>query len=240
MPPGLHRKSLEVVTPGRRVRFTASTGQRHETWFNALNYLLLRGEDNAAYAAGGNEITKDDINEFNVNGAGYGATLAPGGSRMSLSSYNSRTTHGSAAQRQVPPVLLATSSTPRIPQDSTASRTATTSTVRRSRAEQTREADKDRTVRATSAKRFSRMLGSVAGRTSRMSEQQPANDRSNVSRTRSEGGSIYDASVISEGRRDSAEELRREMLRQEEAAWGGGLENVRACCDGMSTLHLCP
>ena len=39
-PPGLHRKSLEVVTPGRRVRFTASTGQRHETWFNALNYLL--------------------------------------------------------------------------------------------------------------------------------------------------------------------------------------------------------
>jgi hypothetical protein len=42
MPPGLHRKSLEVITPGRKVKFTAATGQRHETWFNALSYLLLR------------------------------------------------------------------------------------------------------------------------------------------------------------------------------------------------------
>ncbi len=54
--------------------------------------------------------------------------------------------------------------------------------------------------------------------------------------TRSEGGSIYDASVISDGRRDSAEELRREMLRQEQVGFGG-LENVRACCDGL-LMHL--
>jgi len=33
MPPGLHRKSLIVVTPGRDIQFTAPTGQRHETWY---------------------------------------------------------------------------------------------------------------------------------------------------------------------------------------------------------------
>jgi len=41
-PPGLHSKSIIVVTPGRSIKFTAPTAQRHETWFNALSYLLLR------------------------------------------------------------------------------------------------------------------------------------------------------------------------------------------------------
>lgn len=236
MPPGLHRKSLEVITPGRRVRFTASTGQRHETWFNALNYLLLRGEDNAQYVTGGNEITRDDIDEFNLNGAGYGATLAPGGgSRMSLSSYNSRTTRGSVIHRPAAqPGTVTSSSTPGLPQDSLATRTAPNSTVRRSRADQSQEPDKDRTVRASSVQRFSRMLGSVTGRNSRVSEP----PQSTPTTAKSEGGSIYDASVVSDGRRDSAEEMRREMLRQEEAAWSGGLENVRACCDGMLALNI--
>ena len=240
MPPGLHRKSLEVVTPGRRIRFTASTGQRHETWFNALNYLLLRGEE--GYVAGGNDITRDDIDEFNVNGAGYGASLARDGSRMSLSSYNSRTTRGSVVHRpQLSTGVITTGSIPRVPQDSLISRTAPNSTVRRSRTEQSQERDKDSTVRASSANRFSRMLGSVTGRTSRMSEHQPTTATPGISRTKSEGGgSIYDASVVSDGRKDSAEELRKEMLRQEEEAWSGGLENVRACCDGKSSLRLFP
>ena len=38
MPPGLHRKSLVIVTPGRSLKFTAATGQRHETWFNVRDY----------------------------------------------------------------------------------------------------------------------------------------------------------------------------------------------------------
>ncbi|KAI1627105.1 hypothetical protein EDD37DRAFT_621387 [Exophiala viscosa] len=234
MPPGLHRKSLEIITPGRRVRFTASTGQRHETWFNALNYLLTRADDPNAgtYTAGGNEITREDVNEFNVNAGGYGATLAPTHSRMSLSSYNSRTTHntndvrGSVSQGQgLTPGVSATTSSARLPQA-----TAADSTVRRSRVDQSPE--KDRTVRANSVSRFSRMIGSITGRSARNSE---ANALSGYS---GEGASIYDASLVSDNRKDSAEELRREMLAQEQMGFGG-LENVRACCDGkhdVSTL----
>jgi hypothetical protein len=70
------------------------------------------------------------------------------------------------------------------------------------------------------------MIGSVTGKNRRMSEV--ANGHGGA---QSEGGSIYDASVVSDGRKDSAEELRREMLRQEQVGFGG-LENVRACCDG--------
>jgi hypothetical protein len=231
MPPGLHRKSLEVVTPGRRVRFTASTGQRHETWCNALKYLLVRNEEQngETYTTGGNEITRDDVNEFNVNAAGYGASLVRGGSRMSLSSYNSRTTRGSVVQGQtLPPGVAVNSTATRIPQDSTASRTAPNSAVRKSRADQTQDGDGDRTVRASSVSRFSRMIGSVTGRTPRTSEGITTPGGATI-----EGASIYDASVVSDGRKDSAEELRREMLRQEQIGFGG-LENVRACCDGKS------
>lgn len=85
-PPGLHCRSLEVISPGRKVRFTATTSQRHETWFNALSYLLLResndnGEDND------NGVTLDDIDEFNPGFRSSSRQTA----RMSLSSYNSRT-----------------------------------------------------------------------------------------------------------------------------------------------------
>ena len=42
MPPGLSNKSIVIVTPGRSIKFTAPTASRHEVWFNALSYLLLR------------------------------------------------------------------------------------------------------------------------------------------------------------------------------------------------------
>lgn len=98
MPPGLHRKSLIIVSPGRTVKFTCTTGQRHETWYNALSYLLLRtGDENQADTeemAG--QITQEDVDEFNpsinrrpVNG---NRARAP----PSLSSYNSRTTHNNS------------------------------------------------------------------------------------------------------------------------------------------------
>ena len=86
IPPGLHPKSIVVVTPGRSIKFTAPTTQRHETWFNALTYLLLRStpEQQAALESEGqnytnthtlanshersntlSSITSDEISEFN-------------------------------------------------------------------------------------------------------------------------------------------------------------------------------
>jgi len=93
MPPGLHRKSLVVIAPGRTVKFTCTTGQRHETWFNALSYLLLRtaheGQNDTEELAG--HITREDVAEFNPT---FGRRT-PGTRRRpppSLASYNSRGT----------------------------------------------------------------------------------------------------------------------------------------------------
>ena len=224
MPPGLHRKTLEITTPGRKVRFTASTGQRHETWFNALSYLLLRSDQGdtanvvaAGYPTAANEITPDDVREFNVAANGYSARLIPNGSRASMSSYNSRTTRGTSANRG-----SVRHSAPLSGVMSTSNRSTmqpTQNADRTSRAEQPREADKVQTARASSVNRFSRVVGSITGRTSRSMNR--------TSDMRGESNSIYDASVVSDNRKDSAEQLRQEMLREEE-----GLENVRSCCDG--------
>ncbi|KAJ5637194.1 hypothetical protein N7490_007073 [Penicillium lividum] len=84
-PPGLHCRSLEVVSPGRRLRFTASTSQRHETWYNALTYLLTREEN--SHCEDHDSVALDDIDEFNPGFRSGSRQTA----RMSLSSYNSRT-----------------------------------------------------------------------------------------------------------------------------------------------------
>lgn len=89
-PPGLHRKSLEVLTPGRRIRFTAATSQRHETWFNALTYLLLRTEDERQI--GEHEMTAEDVEEFNPGLRSHSRQTGP---RMSVSSYHSVKTNTS-------------------------------------------------------------------------------------------------------------------------------------------------
>lgn len=88
MPPGLHRKSLVVIAPGRTIKFTCPTGQRHETWFNALSYLLIRTEPQATYDAEdvAGSITREDIDEFNPQ---FGRRPNPA-EQQSLSSYNSR------------------------------------------------------------------------------------------------------------------------------------------------------
>ncbi|KAI9652257.1 MAG: hypothetical protein M1831_007105 [Alyxoria varia] len=103
MPPGLHPKSIMVVTPGRSIKFTAPTGQRHETWFNALSYLLLRnapdqqdatqpGDVNFSNSGGGGydpsntmtSLTSEDVSEFNPTLYSRGPERAS--SRMSRSS----------------------------------------------------------------------------------------------------------------------------------------------------------
>lgn len=108
LPPGLHQKSLVIITPGRSIKFTATTGQRHETWFNALNYLCQRVEE------GEQQETKPPANdeiqdEFN---AGYGyrsSSRATGRSRVSMASnFTRRTTSPHHAQI---PTLRQSSST---------------------------------------------------------------------------------------------------------------------------------
>lgn len=93
-PPGLHHRSLEVVSPGRRVRFTATTSQRHDTWYNALSYLLTRDENENAEDT--NSVTLDDIDEFNPGFRSGSRQTA----RMSLSSHNSRTLRQPPRQQQ--------------------------------------------------------------------------------------------------------------------------------------------
>ncbi|EGX90094.1 nuclear migration protein (ApsA), putative [Cordyceps militaris CM01] len=92
MPPGLHRKSLVIIAPGRTIKFTCPTGQRHETWFNALSYLLVRTEPQATYDAEdvADSITREDVDEFNPQ---FGRRRGHGNrpEQQSVSSYNSRT-----------------------------------------------------------------------------------------------------------------------------------------------------
>ncbi|KAF1818358.1 uncharacterized protein K489DRAFT_384970 [Dissoconium aciculare CBS 342.82] len=75
-PPGLHRKSLVVVTPGREIVFTAPSSQRHETWYNALSYLLLKTEEEereaALLAAQGGEDGDGDPDDSR---AGFGRSV---------------------------------------------------------------------------------------------------------------------------------------------------------------------
>ncbi|KAF2197148.1 hypothetical protein GQ43DRAFT_220396 [Delitschia confertaspora ATCC 74209] len=94
-PPGLHRKSLIVITPGREIKFTAPTGQRHETWFNALSYLLLRTSDDKD----GQTTVSEDVPDFNP--ANRSSSRQTARSRTSMSSYVSRIT-SSPHHAQIP------------------------------------------------------------------------------------------------------------------------------------------
>ncbi|KAL2269412.1 hypothetical protein VTJ83DRAFT_1596 [Remersonia thermophila] len=202
MPPGLHRKSLVVVSPGRSIKFTCTTGQRHETWFNALSYLLLRtandGQSDVEEVAG-NIITREDIEEFNP---GYGARAANGHrapADPSVSSYTSQSVRNS------PPMDMASFSVP-------------TLTPSRSRASQGQaQAQKFGTLsRLSGYLRENKVSGTFASMRS----------RSVQGRHTSLG--IYEAHDSEV--QDSAEDLREMIERQDREA--DRLENVRACCDG--------
>lgn len=99
MPPGLHRKSLVIYTPGRSIKLTATTGQRHETWFNALSYLLVRAnpEDAPPSGADGTGISPEDIEDFNPS-LSRGTSRATT-SRISLSSFRNASSQRSLHQR---------------------------------------------------------------------------------------------------------------------------------------------
>lgn len=259
MPPGLHRKSLIIITPGRSVKFTAQTSQRHETWFNALSYLLLRtGPDGANTNPNLNpgDLSDADVAEFNPGAHNKRSSR----SRVSLASFRS-----SATQNRQDHNRLST----RIPTGAASSGSI------QSEAQQTelppqKESVRSRISRSLSRRRGSRSQrdstlptstntnsagtnsattntvyntqdsqGSVASRISNHWHRPAASVRSSIrSRSSLRGDGPPEPGVLEGGRNvvsgrvgDSAEDLRKVIENQEQ---GGRLENVRSCCDGES------
>ena len=239
MPPGLHRKSLIIVTPGRSVKFTAQTSQRHETWFNALSYLLLRtGPDGTTY--NNDDLTDTDIGEFNP---GYSRRTSR--SRVSLASFSSKRN-----QNRQDKARLSTRAPPTAPSAGQSQYTSLEPPT-----------PSKESVRSRISRSISRSRGSKVPDNAPINYASDANDKhgSVVSRRKSFLGSVRNSmrsrssirqedieppepgvleggrSVVSAAGGDSAEDLRRVIESREQ---GGRLENVRACCDGMNLLHI--
>ena len=234
MPPGVHRKSLIIVTPGRSVKFTAQTSQRHETWFNAISYLLLRtGIDGGTNNAG--DLTDTDVEEFNPQ-TGYNRRSSR--SRVSLASFRS-----SRAQNRQDQSRLSSRVTDNVgptqqqqldssQENNNNNRGSVRSRISRSlsrsrtpKVPETNSIDKDH--HASVSSRISSYWKPGASVRSSM------RSRSSMRESVQEPGVLEGGrSVVSEGGGDSAEDLRRVI---EEREQGGRLENVRACCDGESS-----
>ena len=234
MPPGLHRKSLIIITPGRSVQFTAQTSQRHETWFNALSYLLLRTGPDGANTV---DYTDADLEEFNPN-SGYHRRSSR--SRVSLASFKSNRTQNRQDQSRlssmIPPAAPSARQSQQSqydppPQARNSIRRRISRSLSRSRvSKQERPPSSTATITNNNADKH----GSLANRMSSFGDSVRNSMRSRSSLRHEpeevepgvlEGG----RSVISAAGADSAEDLRRVI---EERESGGALENVRACCDG--------
>ncbi|KAL2121903.1 hypothetical protein VTJ04DRAFT_2358 [Mycothermus thermophilus] len=218
MPPGLHRKSLVIVSPSRSIKITCTTGQRHETWFNALSYLLLRtaneGQSDAEEIAG-NVITREDVDEFNPS---YGTRAANGtraaGPAPSVSSY-ATTSH---SVRQSPTMDMASYSVPTL----TPSRTRASAQTQQTQTQVQVKPSFGTLSRIGSYLRDNKVSGTFAS----------IRSRSVQGRHTSLG--FYESSSTTDHEHghahDSAEDLREMIERQDREA--DRLENVRACCDG--------
>ncbi|GAM87360.1 hypothetical protein ANO11243_053840 [Dothideomycetidae sp. 11243] len=207
-PPGLHHKSLVVVTPAREIVFTAPTSQRHETWFNALSYLLMRtgsarADGNTAAAVAGategtDELNDEELAEFNPSYPGRSSTRHTArASNVSIgaSSYGARSQHSYYAEH--PTLTPARHGQPQF---------AST------------EWNQGNAVQSPQSP--SMQSPSVGGRISNMftSRGRSASRRSRASTT---GGQAQQSSEAAEARRQIEEQERLDRL-----------ENVRACCDG--------
>jgi hypothetical protein len=230
-PPGLHRKSIVILTPGREIVVTAPTGQRHETWFNALSYLLLRTEQERNVAD--DTINEEELDEFAPPNPGSfsfrrsvsrmtGRSAARSQVRRSLSSYHSRSRPSSPTKSAHDPATT----TPRPPMNSTPTLTPTS--------HDNYGSTRGRMSSFTPKFRTGSQRGSFNS-VQRPGAQSSLSHRSGRTEdTTAEGGhngNIYNASVVD----DSAEDLRAVIERQEGNS--DRLENVRACCDGK--LRFC-
>jgi hypothetical protein len=233
-PPGLHRKSLVVVTPGREIVFTAPSSQRHETWYNALSYLLLKTEQEEQEAAE-RELLAAEEEDLEDSRAGVGRSVRRSLNRATRSlSRHSQGTHNRRASF--------TSHTSRATRTSSPQRNeAVTNLVnRRSVAAQPsqQQRPKDSPTLPTQPilsnsvnGRRDVSSGSVGGRFSSLAGrfQSSARGRASVERggtTSAMSGSYHEGHNVGE----SAEDIRTQLEHQERNA--DMLENVRACCDG--------
>ncbi|KAK9373911.1 meiotic cell cortex C-terminal pleckstrin homology-domain-containing protein [Lipomyces chichibuensis] len=104
-PPGLYHKSLVILTPSRTLQITCPTQERHETWFSALSFLLLRTNMIPRVTArqGGNMTEESQVSsnsgslrsgqaQFSTLGNSQPANILHPGTKASTSSYHSRTT----------------------------------------------------------------------------------------------------------------------------------------------------
>jgi hypothetical protein len=230
-PPGLHRKSIVVLTPGREIVFTAPTGQRHETWFNALSYLLLRTEQERNEAD--DTINEEDIDEFAPPNPGafsfrrsVSRMTGRSQTRRSMSSYNSRSRPASPNKAQQDATTPQHNSLGRPTLNSTPTLTPTSHDNYSNRGRLSSFTTKFR----TGSQRGS--FNSAAARPGAQSSLSHRSGRTNDDAATVEGSGIYNASVMS----DSAEDLRAAIERQEGNS--DRLENVRACCDGKLPLTL--
>jgi hypothetical protein len=233
-PPGLHRKSLVVVTPGREIVFTAPSSQRHETWFNALSYLLLKTEQDEQEAAE-RALAAAEEEDLEDSRAGFGRTVRRSLNRAtrSLSRHSQGTTNRRASF---------TSHTSRATRTSSPQRTeALTNLVnRRSVAAQPSQQQRPKdsltlptqpTLSSSANVRRDVSSGSVSGRFSSLASrfQPSARGRASVERggnASAMSGSYHEGNGVGE----SAEDIRTQLEHQERNA--DMLENVRACCDG--------
>lgn len=239
-PPGLHRKSLVVVTPGREIVFTAPTAQRHETWFNALSYLLMR--TNAERYADIHDMTEDEVAEFNPGQGRASGThsrntthsRSASRTRVSLSTYNSRVTSRNTSPRRPHQIETPTltnrydAPTPQIasPAPNTPGRSPSKHDTDRTNTMSGRLSSLSGLFRpASTRKRSVADRGTVSESTYRTA-QRGTGGGLGIHNAPQDPAAIYDASIA-----DSSEDLRAVIERQERDS--GRLENVRACCDGM-------
>ncbi|KAL8921800.1 MAG: hypothetical protein Q9208_005557 [Pyrenodesmia sp. 3 TL-2023] len=230
MPPGLHRKSLIIVTPGRNVKFTAQTSQRHETWFNALSYLLLRtgpeGSDNP-------HLTAEELAEFNPAAHNNRSLSRTGRSRISLASFRSR---GKTPEPPPPPpqqVRRESRHSTRLPAG------APVSAVSDTEIDQPQTAEKrSRTNSASLGSRISAYWrptrgGSVSSRYSQHSAAAASTTRNDPPANTNTAGVYRPTSSQAGSLRGGSESS---FTLEPRAPGGRPLENVRTCCDGESIV----
>ena len=255
MPPGLHRKSLIIITPGRSVKFTAQTSQRHETWFNALSYLLLRtGPDGTnVNANNAGDLSDSDVAEFNPGSYNKRSSR----SRVSLASFRSGGTQNRQDRHRLS-TRIPTGAASGGNTQSQGQQTEPPPTKESLRSRISRSLSRDRGRRSSNAintnpdnrpppvYRSQDNQGSVSSRISSYWHKPNASIRSSIrSRSSLRDDAAQEAGALEGGRNvggrrvgDSAEDLRRVIETQEQ---GGRLENVRACCDGeFWTLYFSP